>query len=550
MRRSIDQIRDYLFGGGYPDPVSNAEQLSFLFFFCLHESIDDENRMRAEALDEPYASVFSGDWTLRNSTNAHLHSARDGNMFATPGVQTGTSTIPRNRFRWSAWARELSSSALVNFVRDEVFPFFAEIGAAGAHDFMRGARLSIDEPTVLSQVVQLVDGLGLAEADSDTKGDLFEHVLRQIRQAGELGQFRTPRHIIRAIVEMVDPTIGETIYDPAAGTAGFLVAAYNHIRLAHSSPDAIVDAEVEGKNQRRGLGDQLTPDDLAVLRDQTFFGNDVDPKMVRLATMNLTLRGLANVRILQRNVLTSVLDDDQKAELGLPPDGFHAVLANPPFSGRIDKDRIAEEVRVGGTSSTELLFLKCVLDSLRAEGRAAVVVPEGVLFGSSAAHQALRRQLVEDNRVDAVMSLPGGVFHPYSGVKTSVLFFRKSGQTEHVLFLHVEQDGYALDANHDRPTDKDDLPPLANAYARRDESLARWEAREPAAEWDEKWWFADAPTLRANDYNLSASRYRPLSEAQAEHRKPLEVIDDMIAKQLEAAKDMEAFRTMVAELDG
>lgn len=549
MRRSIDQIRDYLFGGGYPDPVSNAEQLSFLFFFYLLESIDDENRQRAEVLKAPFVSVFSGEWTLRNPTNTSAPSAHDGNL-PSGALRTGTPTIPRNRFRWSAWAGQLSGDALVGFVRDEVFPFFAEIGAAGAHDFMRGARLGISEPTVLAQVIELVDGLGLAGSDSDTKGDLFEHVLRQIRQAGELGQFRTPRHIIRGIVEMVDPTLGETIYDPAAGTAGFLVAAYNHIRLAHSSPEAITEAEVEGKLQRRGLGDRLTPEEIAILQAGTFFGNDVDPKMVRLATMNLTLRGLANVRILHRNVLTAVLDDRQKAELGLPLDGFDVVLANPPFSGRVDKDRIAEEVRVGATSSTELLFLKYILDSLQAGGRAAVVVPEGVLFGPTAAHKALRRQLVETTQVDAVMSLPGGVFQPYSGVKTSVLFFRKHGQTEHVLFLHVENDGYALNANHDTPTDKDDLPRLAKAYAQRDESLAQWQAREPEAEWNEKWWFADAPTLRANDYNLSASRYRPLTEAQAEHRKPLELIDDLIALQLECVKETETLRMLVAESDG
>ncbi|MGJ7507063.1 HsdM family class I SAM-dependent methyltransferase [Variovorax sp. GT1P44] len=549
MRRSIDQIRDYLFGGGYPDPVSNAEQLSFLFFFYLLETIDDENQARAEALSTPYASVFNGEWTLRHPSPAPAPSAHDGNL-PSAARQTGAPTIPRSRFRWSAWARELSDDALLSFVRDEVFAFFAEIGAAGAHDFMRGARLGISEPTVLAQVVHLVDGLGLGGADSDTKGDLFEHVLRQIKQAGELGQFRTPRHIVRRIVEMVDPTLGETIYDPAAGTAGFLVAAYNHIRLAHSSPEAIVEVEVDGKVQRRGLGDQLTPDDLAILRNKTFFGNDVDPKMVRLATMNLTLRGLANVRILQRNVLTAVLDDARKAELGLPFDGFDVVLANPPFSGRVDKERIADEVRVGTTSSTELLFLKYMLDSLRAEGRAAVVVPEGVLFGSSAAHKALRQQLVESNQVDAVLSLPGGVFQPYSGVKTSVLFFRKCGQTEHVLFLHVEEDGYARDANHDTPIAEDDLPRLAKAYAQRDESLAQWQAREPEVEWNEKWWFADKPTLRANEYRLSASRYRPLSEAQAEHRNPLELVEEVIALQLECTEELETLRTLLVEANG
>jgi type I restriction enzyme M protein len=548
MRRSIDQIRDYLFGGGYPDPVSNAEQLSFLLFFFLSETIDDENRRRAEVLKEPCASIFDGEWPLHRAENATLPSAREGGPIATV-LHTAAQAIARSRFRWSFWARELAGDPLVRFVRDEVFPFFAEIGSAGAHDFMRGARLGITDPTVLTQVVQLVDALDLAEADSDTKGDLFEHVLRQIKQAGELGQFRTPRHIIRRIVEMVDPAIGETIYDPAAGTAGFLVAAYNHIRLAHSSPEAIALTEVEGKIQQRGLGDLLTPHDLDTLQKRTFYGNDVDPKMVRLATMNLTLRGLTQVRILQRNVLTSMLDDARKIELGQPREGYDVVLANPPFSGRVDKARIVDAVRVGSTTSTELLFLKYMQGSLREGGRAAVVVPEGVLFGSSGAHQELRRQLVENNRVDAVLSLPGGVFQPYSGVKTSVLFFHKGGRTGQVLFLHVEEDGYELDANHDTPNEDDDLPRLAKAYAEREASLSQWEAREPDAEWNENWWFADAATLRSNNYNLTAGRYRPLSEAQAEHLHPLELIDDVIARELEVAKEMETLRIMVREMD-
>src|SRR5690606_9350891 len=173
-------------------------------------------------------------------------------------------------------------------------------------------------PTVLTQVVTLVDGLRLHEAEADTKGDLFEHGLKQIKQAGELGQFGTPRHIIRAIVEMVDPKIGETVYDPAAGTAGFLVAAYNHIRLANSTDQAIETVEVDGKPQLRGLGDRLNQAQQSQLLNRTFHGNDVDPKMVRLATMNLTLRGLPNVRILRRNALTSTLDAQQRADLGLP----------------------------------------------------------------------------------------------------------------------------------------------------------------------------------------------------------------------------------------
>lgn len=531
MRRSIDQIRDYLFGGGYPDPVSNAEQLSFLFFFYLVEGIDAENKMKAKVLKTPYESLFAGDWTIKNPLNA----------------EHGQTAIPRDRFRWSVWAKGLSGEALVRFMRDEVFAFFAEMGEAAAHNFMDGARLAIIDPTVLTQVVNLVDGLRLDASDSDTKGDLFEHVLRQIRQAGELGQFRTPRHVIRTIVEIIDPKVGETIYDPAAGTAGFLVAAYNHIRLANSSPSAVVEVELDGKKLKRGLGDKLSAAQTSALQSSTFYGNDVDPKMVRLATMNLTLRGLANVRVRLRNVLTTNLDNEKKEQLGLPAEGYHVVLANPPFAGRVDKDRVVEEVKVGTSTATELLFLKYMMDNLRAGGRCGVIVPEGVLFGSTGAHKELRRQLIENNRVEAVLSLPGGVFQPYSGVKTSVLFFRKGGSTGNVLFLHADNDGYKLDANHDNPIEADDLPALVAAYRQREANLATWQTRDAAAEWKGQWWFADAATVRANDFNLSAGRYRPMNQSAVEHRDPRELLDELAAIEAEIVEEVEALKAALAE---
>lgn len=549
MRRAIDQIRDYLFGGGYPDPVSNAEQLSFLFFFYLIEGIDAENQARAKVLKQPYESLFAGQRTLRNLQNA-----------TTPG-QTH---VACTQFRWSVWARGLSGPALVRWVRDEVFPFFADLAGDAAVNFMHGARLVIDEPTVLTQVVTLVDGLHLDRADADTKGDLFEHVLKQIKQAGELGQFRTPRHIIRAIVQMMDPQIGETVYDPAAGTAGFLVAAYNHIRLANSSPAGTQTVELDGKPQQRGLGDLLSAAQTATLHNRTFHGNDVDPKMVRLATMNLTLRGLPNVRILLRNVLTTTLDAERKAALGLPEGGYHVVLANPPFSGRVDRDRIVDDVKVGSTTATELLFLKYMVDSLRPGGRCAVIVPEGVLFGSTGAHKELRRQLIENHSVQAVLSLPGGVFQPYSGVKTSVLLLRRGGSTREVLFLHADNDGYKLDANHDQAIAQDDLPGLIAAYRSRDERLAEWRQvfpplpragegrgegqRPPPAEWNHNWWFADTATLRANDFNLSAGRYRPLSQAQVEHQDPRELLAELAAIEAEIAEEVEALRAVLGEV--
>jgi type I restriction enzyme M protein len=532
LRQGIDRIRDYLFGGGYPDPMSNAEQLSYLMFFYLIEGLDEDNKLRAKGAKRDYTSVFAGEWTIRNPLNAPAK---------------GQATVPANNLRWSVWARAMTGQTLVNWLRDEVFPFYAKLAEQSATNFMDGARLGIDEPTVLTQVVDLLDKLHLDEADADTKGDLFEHVLRQIKQAGELGQFRTPRHVIRAIVELVDPRIGETIYDPAAGTAGFLVAAYNHIRLANSSEHGVEEAELDGKVVKRGWGDKLSSTMASQLANSTFYGNDVDPKMVRLATMNLTLRGLPNVRILKRNALTATMDRGEKAELGLPLEGYDVVLANPPFSGKLDKDRIVDDVKIGTTTSTELLFLKYMLNMLKQGGRCGVVVPEGVLFGSTSAHKELRRQLVENNTVEAVLSLPGGVFQPYSGVKTSVLVFKRGSKTDNVMFLHTDSDGYKLDAQHDTPVEADDLPMLVDAFRKRAEHSKTWVGRDKDAEWKEKWWFANADELRQSDFNLSASRYRPTSKSQVEYRSPIELLDELRAIEVEILEEVDALRMLLAE---
>ena len=525
LRRGIDRIRDYLFGGGYPNPAQNAEQLSFLIYFYMFEAADAA-RVRAAQRPgaAPYTSAFEGEWNLRDPRNAR---------------KSGAESVPRYLLRWSSWAHALNGERLVNWVREEVFPFHAELASGGVTDFMDGARLVIDEPTVLTQVVSQLNDLHLDRVDADTKGDLFEHVLRQIRQAGELGQFRTPRHIIRTLIRLVDPKIGDTVYDPAAGTAGFLVGAWDHIRLANSSAAGIEEVETDGKTIRRGLGDTLSRAAVRQLQEATFFGADVDPQMVRLATMNLTLRGLDRVRILRRDALTRSLDRATKTELRWPVNGFDVILANPPFSGRLDRDRIVEDVKIGRTGQTELLFLQYMLNHLKEGGRCGVVVPEGVLFGSTGAHKELRRRLVENNTLETVLSLPSGVFNPYSGVKTSVLIFRRGGTTQRVMFLHADNDGFKLDANHDQPINEDDLPELTGAFRDRKALCSIWCDRNQDADWTDNWWFAEADAIRAADFNLSANRHRPQNRHRVEYHDPLQVLDQLRAIETEILADID-----------
>ncbi len=542
LRQDIDDISNYLFGGGYPNPVSNTEQLVFLFFFYLADGLDTQAQARARLQKLTVPSIYSGQWTLRNPLNAPV-------MGLMGGVG-GSNSIPRERFRWSSWARALTGENLSRFLRDEVFPFYTEVAASSATNFMTGARLVIDEPVVLTQIIGKVDNLRLDVHDADTKGDLFEYLLKRIKTAGELGQFRSPRHIIRTIVTMLDPQIGESCYDPAAGTAGFIAAILDYIKLANSSPDGIERSELDGKQIARGNGNKLSAAKWRVLQEKTFYGNDVDPQMVRLATMNLTLRGLPDVRIYQRNVLTTALDAERKRELGLP-EGFHVIAANPPFAGRLDKDRIVDDVKIGTTTATELLFVNYMMRSLLEDGRCGVIVPEGVLFGSTGSHRELRRQLLENNRVEAVLSLPGGVFQPYAGVKTSVLFFRKGGRTDRVLFLHADHDGFKLDAKHDTPVEADDLPALAEVFKTREARWDEWQRRTPDesanAAIADKWWFADAATIRANDFNLSAGRYRPMNQTTVAHRNPLELLDELAAIEVEIVEEVEALRVALGD---
>ena len=293
--------------------------------------------------------------------------------------------------------------------------------------------------------------------------------------------------------------------------------------------------ETEGKTLKRGLGDTLSRAAVRTLHEETFYGADVDPQMVRLATMNLTLRGLDRVRILRRDALTRSLDRAAKAELAMPPNGFDAILANPPFSGRLDRDRIVEDVKIGRTAQTELLFLQYMLNHLKEGGRCGVVVPEGVLFGSTTAHRELRRKLVEDNTVE------------YSVVKTSVLVFRKGGSTNRVMFLHADNDGFKLDANHDQPIEEDDLPDLVAAYRDRSSAEGSWRTRDPEAEWTENWWFAETDAIREADFNLSAARHRPLSVSAVAHRDPLEILNELRETETEILTEIDALAVAVSE---
>ncbi|MCD4788921.1 MAG: SAM-dependent methyltransferase, partial [Bacteroidales bacterium] len=334
-------------------------------------------------------------------------------------------------------------------VQMKVFPFIKQLNgqntAFGKH--MNDAVFIMPKPSLLVEAINLIDNIYLEiEKDTkkgqtfqDTQGDMYEFLLGEIATAGKNGQFRTPRHIIQMMAELTDPKLGERICDPACGTGGFLLGAYQHILTQYTSEERCFTDE---NGFRKGsYGDKLTSDKLwKQLKENTFYGYDFDNTMVRIGLMNLMLHGITQPKIDQLDTLSKKYNEDNI---------YDVILANPPFKGSIDKGDINEGFKLG-TTKTELLFINRIFNSLKMGGRAAVIVPDGVVFGSNKAHRQARQILIEECELQAVISMPSGVFKPYAGVSTAILVFVKGGQTEKVWFYEMLADGYSLDDKRDK----------------------------------------------------------------------------------------------------
>jgi type I restriction enzyme M protein len=399
-------------------------------------------------------------------------------------------------------------------VRDAVFPFMKTLGRRGEEDgeggstyshHMKDALFMMPTPRVLANVVDQLDGIDMA--DSDTKGDLYEYMLGKIATAGQNGQFRTPRHIIKLMVDMTTPTPKDVICDPACGTAGFLIAASDYL-VDHHSEVIYKDAAA----RRR-------------FNEGTFHGYDFDNTMLRIGSMNMLLHGVENPDIRYRDSLAEGNHDAEKYSL---------VLANPPFAGSLDYESTAKDLQqVVKTKKTELLFLALFLRLLQTGGRAAVIVPDGVLFGSSKAHKTLRKILVEDQKLDAIISMPSGVFKPYAGVSTAILLFTKtnSGGTEDVWFYDMQADGFSLDDKRTPQPDKSDLADI----------LARWQNREDeqVRPRTDQSFLVPRSEIAENDYDLSINRYKEVVYEAVEYDPPNVILERLAELEHEIVKGRE-----------
>jgi len=457
--------------------------------------------------------------------------------------------------RWKNF-RNMSGKELHSHLKQKVYPFFAQLGSAEGEgeggereglghisEYMQDADLEIKNESVLTSAVEMVNDLPLTQ--SDVKGDIYEYLLSKLTTAGINGQFRTPRHIIDAMIELIAPQPTEVICDPSCGTAGFLARTMEYLNRVHSSPEGTFTDE---DGNLHYSGDLLEPYRQHI-NSQMFWGFDFDTTMLRVSSMNMMLHGVngANIRY-QDSLSKSIKEHYPRQE----QDFFDVVLANPPFKGSLDETNTNPDVLgLVKTKKTELLFVAHILRSLKLGGRAAVIVPDGVLFGSSKAHQQLRQELLDNNQLEGIVSLPSGVFKPYAGVSTAILIFTKGGTTERVWFYDLQADGYSLD---DKRTElkgegSNDLP----------DAIAQWHKYRQMVEGNvsastintlfgdkrKKAFVVPAEDIAANKYDLSINRYKEVEYQQEAFEDPKVILQRLKGLEQEILADLDALEAML-----
>lgn len=494
LKASVNSLWNEFWTGGITNPLTVIEQITFLMY--------------ARLLD--------------------MNETRDENQRA----RTGKSFKPRfgpdeQHLRWSQF-RHMGNAEKLPLVRDKVFSHLRKASLDGTtfSEFMKDAQLMIQKESLLGKAIDMIQLLPLT--DGDTKGDLYEYLLSRLTTAGINGQFRTPRHIIRLMVEMLEPQKSETVCDPSCGTGGFLVGVMEHILRQNTSPEMVTrGVDENGKPFENYVGDELSPENWDHIRGSMFNGFDFDATMLRIAAMNLTLHGVDDPGIHYQDTLSNGFPEKFPTKA---TEGYDLILANPPFKGSLDfEDVHSGLLRAVKTRKTELLFLVLILRMLKGGGRSATIVPDGVLFGSSTAHVALRRLLLDENQLEAVISLPSGVFKPYAGVSTGILVFTKGGRTDDVFFYDVEADGFSLDDKRD-PIEANDLPGC----------LAAWRNKDAGRDTDrtQKAFFVSAQEIRDSNYDLSLGRYQKRVHAVQSYDKPMVILGRMKTLNDDIGKDL------------
>lgn len=495
LKNKIDSLWEIFWTGGLTNPLDVIEQMTYLMFIHDLDEADNVHAKEAAMLGLPFQSIFAGE------------------------VQVGERTIEGRQMKWSVF-HDFPAGKMYATVQEWVFPFIKNLHGnkeSAYAKYMSDAIFKIPTPLMLDKVVTLMDEI-YAQMEqlkkSDTRGDIYEYLLSKLATAGVNGQFRTPRHIIKMIVELVEPKPVDVICDPACGTSGFLVEASEYLKEKHKQ-EVFYDRE-KRQHYMNGM----------------FHGFDMDRTMLRIGAMNMMTHGVENPFIEYRDSLSDQNFDKEKYSL---------ILANPPFKGSLDYDIVsADLLKVCKTKKTELLFLALFLRMLKIGGRCACIVPDGVLFGSSTAHKAVRREIMENHRLEAVISMPSGVFKPYAGVSTAVLIFTKTGHggTDKVWFYDMKADGLSLDDKR-TPVAENDIPDIIERFHHLDKETER--------ERTEQSFFVEKQEIVDNDYDLSMNKYKKIEYVPVEYPPTYEILANLRELERQIAVEMDELERLLSE---
>jgi len=523
LKNKIDQLWNKFWSGGISNPLTAIEQITYLLFMKRLDELDQKKLADADFTGEPYTSKFQGAWIPLEERNWPASEQRP---------------IDKRTLRWSEFKR-MQAEEMLQYVQGKVFPFLKDMNGAASNftRHMRNAVFIIPKPALLVEAVKTIDEIfDIMERDSqekgqafqDIQGDVYEMLLSEIASAGKNGQFRTPRHIIKLMADLVRPQLGHRIADPACGSGGFLLGAYQYIvtELAKKAGKKDFQPDEDGF-VRTSVAAGLTEKAQAILQ-ASLFGYDIDATMVRLGLMNLMMHGIDEPHIDYKDTLSkSYLEEAE----------YDIVMANPPFTGSIDKGDINENLTLS-TTKTELLFVENIYRLLKKGGTACVIVPQGVLFGSGGAFKTLRRMLVDRCDLKAVITMPSGVFKPYAGVSTAILLFTKvwgpkdkvtQQATENVWFYEMQADGYSLDDKRSKQEGYGDLQDI----------VARFYARNPETDTDRtaKCFFVASADIEAEGYDLSLSRYKVDVFEEVVYDKPADILKRLIEAEVGKVED-------------
>lgn len=493
LKNKIDALWDVFAAGGLTNPLEVIEQITYLMFIRDLDDTDNKNAKECAMLGLSFKSIFSDQ------------------------IKIGERTIDGQQLKWSTF-RDLPAKKMYETVQEWVFPFIKNLHSdknSAYSKYMDDAIFKLPTPLVLSKVVDSLDDIYSLMGKSpeiDIRGDVYEYLLSKISTAGRNGQFRTPRHIIHMMVELMKPTPKETICDPACGTGGFLVGASDYLRETYRN-DILMNKE----NRDHYM-------------NHMFYGFDMDRTMLRIGAMNMMTHGVESPFIEYRDSLS-----DQNIDI----DKYSLILANPPFKGTLDADSVsANLLKVAKTKKTELLFLALFIRMLKIGGRCACIVPDGVLFGSSKAHKQIRKAIIEDNRLEAVISMPSGVFKPYAGVSTGILIFTKTGHggTDKVWFYDMKADGYSLDDKRS-PVKENDIPDIIERFNHLDKEAERKRTEQS--------FLVDKKEIVDNDYDLSINKYKEVIYEKVEYPPTSEILADIEELNKEIDKNLEELKALL-----